>query len=101
MIADRREGHQLNAQVLAILAIYHDLILGFPSRQLARLLRFAAVDEIARANEEIGKLLAEQSERVGAVMADRELNKAERESLTAAITSEYASRMETLRFAAE
>ena len=86
-----------STKVVAILAIYHDIILGFPARQLGRLLGLAGADGEARTQEEIDRLLGEQSEEMRAVMSNRELGAGDRSRETAQITTEYARKMEEVR----
>jgi len=91
----------LSTKVVAILAIYHDLILGFPARQLGRLLGLANVDGEAQAAETIDILLEEQARAVREVMSDRELASAARSRETARISAKYAAKLEEVREGAD
>ena len=90
-----------STKVVAILAIYHDLVLGVSTRALAKLLGLAAVDEAARADREIEKLLEKQANEMKGVMSDRALGKDEREAATAALGARYAAQMEEVRSGAD
>eukprot|EP00793_Prasinoderma_coloniale_P006533 PRCOL_00001363-RA len=90
-----------STKVVAILAIYHDLVLGLPTRTLSGLLGLAGVDEAARADKEIEALLDKQGEEMKALMSDRALDRDERERRTAEITASYSDRMESLRSGAD
>ena len=90
-----------STKVVAILAIYHDLILGFPARQLGRLLGLANVDGEAQAAETIDILLEEQARAVREVMSDRELASAARSRETARISAKYAAKLEEVREGAD
>ena len=90
-----------STKVVAILAIYHDLILGFPARQLGRLLGLAGGDDEAKATAAIDTLLEEQARAVREVMSDRELEAAARSRETARISAEYAAKMEDVRGSAD
>eukprot|EP00747_Dinoflagellata_sp_TGD_P217474 gnl/TRDRNA2_/TRDRNA2_89871_c1_seq1.p1 gnl/TRDRNA2_/TRDRNA2_89871_c1~~gnl/TRDRNA2_/TRDRNA2_89871_c1_seq1.p1 ORF type:complete len:384 (-),score=86.23 gnl/TRDRNA2_/TRDRNA2_89871_c1_seq1:81-1232(-) len=85
-----------STKVLAILAIYHDLVIGLPTRLLARLLGLADGGK-DRFDKEIERTLEKQNAELSKVMMDKKLDAATRTQRTSDLSAEYAKKLEEIR----
>jgi DNA-binding protein YbaB len=89
-----------STKVLAILAIYHDIVVGLPARLLSRLLGFAGGGP-ARVEKQIDKLLEKQNNEMSRVMLDKSLDSATRTQKASEVSAKYATQLEEVRTKAD
>eukprot|EP00873_Tetraselmis_striata_P041368 jgi/Tetstr1/461632/TSEL_006732.t1 len=85
-----------STKVVAILAIYADLLTGLPARLLGKALSAAEDKSEERYNKQMEKLMAKQMEEIKGVMKNTAQASA-RESKTAEVNSKYNQKMEELK----
>lgn len=85
-----------STKVVAILAIYHDIVIGLPARFLAKLLGLASGSG-NRAEEKIEKLLEQQNTAISKLMMDKKVDAATRTERLSELSTEYTAKIEEVK----
>ncbi|KAK3239072.1 hypothetical protein CYMTET_50972 [Cymbomonas tetramitiformis] len=84
-----------STKIVAILSIYHDLVLGLPCRLLGRVFALADEDLEVRWDNELSVVMEKQMGEVKVAM--KETDKASRESKVAQVNKKYGAQIEDLK----